>query len=82
MNSNWLNKRLGWQSSNPLDIVHKADIGVKKSLFILLLFYPYEALIWAQDFLWFLTSAQTLWRAQAQLMHSQFLSSITTFKPS
>lgn len=64
-----MNKWLGWQSSNPLDIVHKADTGVKNFFFILLLFYPYEALIRAQAFLWFLTSAQTLCRVQSQLKY-------------
>lgn len=69
INSNWVNKWLGWQSSNPLDIVHRADTGVKKLFLFMLLFYPYEALIWAQAFLWFLTSAQALWRVQSQLKH-------------
>lgn len=68
MNSNWVNKWLGWKRSNPLDIVHRADTGVKK-LFLVLLFYPYDTHIWAQAFLWFLTSAQTLWRVQFQLKY-------------
>lgn len=37
--------------------------------FFILLFHPFEAFIWAQAFLWFLTSAQTLWKAQSQLKY-------------